>query len=144
MKRLHPSLVLLLAAPSYGYACSSHSLVLWDDMPMSWIRYELGPEAMARSLSTNRPAMWGLLYQVTRACSRRGAGVTGRFLRCSGALAGGAGCLGHWCANCGRQTALRSEHRAVFLLYPGFQPAVGSYLYSHFFIVLLFSSFHLP
>ena len=31
---------------------------------MSWIRYELGPEAMTRYFSTNRP-VWGLLYQVT-------------------------------------------------------------------------------
>src|SRR5574339_170730 len=36
----------------------------WDDLPMSWIRYELGPQAMAEYFSTNRP-VWGWLCQLT-------------------------------------------------------------------------------
>ena len=31
---------------------------------MSWIRYQLGPAAMTRYFSTNRP-VWGMLYQLT-------------------------------------------------------------------------------
>ena len=64
IKRLSPVLVLL------GAAILAYALLIpqmgfyWDELPMTWIRYELGPAAMTRYFSTNRPA-WGLLYQVT-------------------------------------------------------------------------------
>src|SRR6266508_2650849 len=64
MKRLHPALVLLLVAIiAYGLLAPQLGFY-WDDLPMSWIRYELGPGAMTQYFSTNRP-VWGLLYQIT-------------------------------------------------------------------------------
>ena len=59
-----PPLVLaIVAVLAYGLLLPQLGFY-WDDLPMSWIRYQLGPEAMARYFSTNRP-VWGLLYQVT-------------------------------------------------------------------------------
>ncbi|MDQ2690805.1 MAG: hypothetical protein M3Y68_02110, partial [Chloroflexota bacterium] len=60
----HPALALLIVAIlAYGLLIPWLGFY-WDDLPMSWIRYELGPEAMTRYFSTNRP-VWGLLYQIT-------------------------------------------------------------------------------
>lgn len=33
----------------------------WDDLPISWLRYELGKDALTTYFSTNRPA-WGVWY----------------------------------------------------------------------------------
>src|ERR1043165_2527237 len=64
IKRLHPAFVLFLVAIiAYGLLAPQLGFY-WDDLPMSWIRYELGPQAMAQYFSTNRP-VWGLLYQIT-------------------------------------------------------------------------------
>ena len=60
----HPVVLLLfLAILAYGLLLPQMGFY-WDELPMSWIRYELGPEAMTRYFSTNRP-VWGMLYQVT-------------------------------------------------------------------------------
>ena len=45
------------------FVCLAHGFY-WDDLPMSWIRYELGPEAMRVYFSTSRP-VWGAVYQIT-------------------------------------------------------------------------------
>ena len=59
-----PPLVLaIVAILAYGLLLPQLGFY-WDDLPMSWIRYQLGTEAMARYFSTNRP-VWGLLYQLT-------------------------------------------------------------------------------
>ena len=64
MKRLHPAVLLLITSIlAYGILIPQLGFY-WDDQPMSWIRYQLGPEAMTRYFSTNRP-VWGWLYQVT-------------------------------------------------------------------------------
>ncbi len=42
-----------ILAPQLGF--------YWDDFPISWLRYELGQEALTKYFSTNRPA-WGLWY----------------------------------------------------------------------------------
>ena len=61
---VHPVLVLLVVAVlAYGLLLPQMGF-FWDELPMSWIRYELGPEAMTRYFSTNRP-VWGMLYQLT-------------------------------------------------------------------------------
>src|SRR5690349_11703882 len=64
MRKIHPALsLLIIALLAYGILIPWLGFY-WDDMPMSWIRYELGPAAMTRYFSTNRP-VWGLLYQLT-------------------------------------------------------------------------------
>ncbi|MCP4138747.1 MAG: hypothetical protein GY755_00370 [Chloroflexi bacterium] len=42
-----------ILAPQLGF--------YWDDLPISWLRYELGQEALTKYFSTNRPA-WGIWY----------------------------------------------------------------------------------
>src|SRR3989304_3081427 len=64
MKRLHPaSILLVVAILAYGLLIPQLGFY-WDDLPMSWIRYQLGLDAMTKYFSTNRP-IWALLYQVT-------------------------------------------------------------------------------
>ena len=56
-------LLAFLAVLAYGLLLPQMGFY-WDELPISWIRYELGPEALTRYFSTNRP-IWGLLYQLT-------------------------------------------------------------------------------
>jgi len=106
----------------------------WDDLPMSWVRYQLGAEAMTKYFSTNRP-VWGILYQVTTHILPQVPiywqllAFTFRWL----------GAVTVWAI--ARELFPQRERLALslsllFLLYPGFNQQWGSYLYSHFFIVL--------
>ena len=64
MKFFRPPVVLLLVAIlAYGLLIPQLGFY-WDDLPISWIAYELGSEALTKYFSTNRP-VWGLLYQIT-------------------------------------------------------------------------------
>ena len=139
VKRLHPALILFLVAIlAYGLLATQLGFY-WDDMPMSWIRYELGPEAMTRYFSTNRP-VWGLLYQLTTrllpqvpACWQ----IFALIWRWLGAVTVWAIVRELW--NDRPRFALSVA--LLFLLYPGFNQQWGSYLYSHFFIVIFFYFF---
>ena len=103
---------------------------------MSWIPYELGTDAMTRYFSTNRP-VWGLLYQVTTRILPHVPVYWQIFALLLRALTGilfFAVVKRIWK---GRDSfALIAAF--IFLLYPGFNQQWGSYLYSHFFIVLNF------
>lgn len=44
-----------ILAPQLGF--------YWDDLPIGWIRYELGQDALTQYFSTNRPA-WGIWYGI--------------------------------------------------------------------------------
>ena len=134
MKRLHPALALLVTAIlAYGLLLPSLGFY-WDDLPMSWIRYQLGPEAMTRYFSSNRP-VWGLLYQVTTRILPQIPIYWQVFALLLRALTG----ILAW--GIFKRIWPRRETFALiagffFLLYPGFNQQWGSYLYSHFFIVL--------
>ena len=136
MKRLHPAWVLLsvtilaygLLAPQLGF--------YWDDLPMSWIRYELGPQAMAQYFSTNRP-VWGWLYQVTTRLIPQVPvywQIFALLWRWLGAVVVWG--IAHELWKDKPRIALAIA--MLFLLYPGFNQQWGAYLYSHFFIVLFF------
>ncbi|MBI5951042.1 MAG: hypothetical protein HY865_05250 [Chloroflexi bacterium] len=136
MKRLHPSLALLIAAIlAYGLLIPQLGFY-WDDLPMSWIRYQLGTDAMMRYFSTNRP-VWAWLYQITTHILPHVPiywQVFALFWRWLGAVT-------LWAI--AKQLFPQREKFAftlslLFLLYPGFNQQWGSYLYSHFFIVLFF------
>src|SRR5215212_96747 len=136
MKKIHPALLLLIVAVlAYGLLIPQLGFY-WDDLPMSWIRYELGPSAMTRYFSTNRP-VWGVLYQLTTRllpqiplywqifaliCRWLGAVVVWGIVR------------ELWKA----KPRFALGVALLFLLYPGFNQQWGSYLYSHFFIVIFF------
>ncbi|MBK8823541.1 MAG: hypothetical protein IPN58_13290 [Anaerolineales bacterium] len=139
MKKIHPSITLLFAAIlAYGLLIPQLGFY-WDDLPMSWIRYQLGVEAMTKYFSTNRP-IWALLYQVTTRILPHEPiywQVFALFWRWAGAVT-------LWATV--KQLFPQREKFALtlsllFLLYPGFNQQWGSYLYSHFFIVLFFFLF---
>jgi hypothetical protein len=136
MKRVHPVIVILVTAIlAYGLLLPSLGFY-WDDLPMSWIRYSLGPEAMTQYFSTNRP-VWGLLYQVTTRILPQIPIYWQIFALLLRALTG----ILAW-ATFKRIWPGRDSFALIaalfFLLYPGFNQQWGSYLYSHFFIVLNF------
>ncbi len=136
MKRLHPALILLVVAIlAYGLLIPQLGFY-WDDMPMSWIRYELGPEAMTRYFSTNRP-VWGLLYQLTTRLLPQVPvywQIFALLWRWLGAVAVWGIVRELW----KDKPRFALSVALLFLLYPGFNQQWGSYLYSHFFIVIFF------
>ncbi len=139
MKKLHPSITLLITAIlAYGLLIPQLGFY-WDDLPMSWIRYQLGFEAMTKYFSTNRP-VWALLYQITTRIFPQEPiywQVFSLFWRWLGAVT-------LWAV--AKQLFPKRENFALilsllFLLYPGFNQQSVGYLYSHFFIVLFFFLF---
>jgi hypothetical protein len=136
MRKLHPALILFITAVlAYGLLIPQLGFY-WDDMPMSWIRYELGPEAMTRYFSTNRP-VWGLLYQLTT----RLIPQVPAYWQIFALVWRWLGAVAVW--GIGRELWKDKPRFALsvallFLLYPGFNQQWGSYLYSHFFIVIFF------
>jgi hypothetical protein len=136
MKRIHPAITLLLTAIlAYGLLIPQLGFY-WDDLAMSWIRYQLGVDAMTRYFSTNRP-VWALLYQVTTRILPQVPiywQVFALFWRWIGAVTLWATIRNLWPQR--EKFALMLS--LLFLLYPGFNQQWGSYLYSHFFIVLFF------
>lgn len=136
IRLVHPALILLaVAVLAYGLLLPQLGFY-WDELPMSWIRYELGPEALTRYFSTNRP-VWGLLYQLTTHVLPQVPmywEVLALLLRWASAVLVWLIARELWPANreFGLVTAL------AFLVYPGFNQQWTSFLYSHFFIVLCF------
>lgn len=136
MKRIHlTSALFIIAVLAYGILIPTLGFY-WDDLPMSWIRYQLGAEAMTRYFSNNRP-VWGWLYQLTTHIFPQTPiywQVFALFWRWAGAVVVYYISLELW----------QGKHRfafavaAFFLLYPGFNQQWTAYLYSHFFIVLFF------
>jgi len=136
MKKIHPSLTLLIAAIlAYGLLIPQLGFY-WDDMPMSWVPYQLGVEATTRYFSTNRP-VWALLYQLNTHIFPHVPiywQVFALFWRWLGAVT-------LWAVV--KKIFPQREKFALtlsllFLLYPGFNQQWVSYLYSHFFIILFF------
>lgn len=139
MKKLHPAFTLFITA-ILAYALLIPQLgFYWDDLPMSWIRYQLGFEALTKYFSTNRP-VWALLYQITTRIFPQEPIYWQAFallMRWAGALT---------VFGIAKKLFPKRENIAlplslIFLLYPGFNQQWGSYLYSHFFIVLFFFLF---
>ncbi len=136
IRRLHPALVLLgVAILAYGLLIPQLGFY-WDELPMSWIRYELGPAAMTRYFSTNRP-VWGLLYQLTTRLLPQVPiywQVFALLLRWLTAVLAWMVVRELW----PRRRELALITGLLFLVYPGFSQQWTAYLYSHFFIVLCF------
>src|SRR5258706_6628447 len=136
MKKLHPAVVLLIAA-ILGYGLLIPQLgFYWDDLPMSWIRYQLGTEAMTQYFSSNRP-VWGWLFQITTRILPQVPiywQVFALFWRWLGVVTLWAIVRKLW----PQREKFALTLSLLFLLYPGFNQQWVSYLYSHFFIVLFF------
>jgi len=133
---LHPAVIMLVVGVlAYGLLLPQMGFY-WDELPMSWIRYELGPEAMTKYFSTNRP-VWGILYQLTTHVLPHIPiywEVFALVLRWGSSVLVWQIATNLWPGN--REFALIAG--VAFLLYPGFNQQWTSYLYSHFFIVLCF------
>ncbi len=128
-------LLALISVLAYGVLLPQMGFY-WDELPISWIRYELGPEALTRYFSTNRP-VWGLLYQLTTRILPQIPiywEIFALFLRWMTALLVWGIVRELWPGR--RQFALLVS--LLFLLYPAFNQQWASLLYSHFFIVLCF------
>jgi hypothetical protein len=139
MNRLHPALILLIVAIlAYGLLIPQLGFY-WDDLPMSWVRYQLGAEAMTKYFSTNRP-VWGLLYQVTTHILPQ-IPIYWQLLAFTFRWLGAVAVWGIVREVFPQREKLALSLSLLFLLYPGFNQQWGSYLYSHFFIVLFFFLF---
>lgn len=124
---------LTVAILSYGLFIWRHGFY-WDDLPMSWIRYELGIEAMKLYFSTSRP-LWGVLYQITT-----------QFIPQVPVYWQVFALVWRWLSVILLWIILRElwpgRNRMAliaslsFLLYPGFNLQFVSYLSSHFYIVV--------
>lgn len=111
----------------------------WDDLPISWIRYELGPQALTRYFSNNRP-VWGLLYQLTTRLLPQVPldwQIFALFWRWLTAVLVWAVTVQLW----PRQPRFALGVSLLFLVYPGFNAQWTAFLFSHFFIVLAFFLF---
>src|SRR5258706_3005036 len=136
MRKPNPSIVLLaVTLLAYGLLIPQLGFY-WDDLPMSWIRYQLGAEAFTRYFSNNRP-IWGLLYQLTTHIFPQVPIYWQVF-----AL------LWRWLGTVVVWLIIRELWKdkpnfafgvaTLFLVYPGFNQQSGAFLFSHFFIVLFF------
>ncbi|NTU55488.1 MAG: hypothetical protein HGA79_04495 [Anaerolineales bacterium] len=136
MKKFLPALVLFLVAVlAYGLL-SLRLGFYWDDLPITWIRYTLGSEALTSYFSTNRP-VWGLLHQVTTRLIPQVPAYWQVFAlvwRWLGAVVVYLIVAKLW-KDRGR---LALGVSLLFLVYPGFNQHWAAYLYSHFYIVLFF------
>ncbi len=136
MRKLNPSLMLLaVTVLAYGLLIPQLGFY-WDDLPMSWIRYQLGSEALTRYFSTNRP-VWGWLYQITTHILPQ----VPIYWQISALIWRWLGAVLVWLI--GRELWQNNPRFALgvallFLVYPGFNQQWGAFLYNHFFIVLFF------
>jgi len=136
MKYLRPSLVLLVVAfLAYGMLMPKLGFY-WDDVPITWIRYQMGPDALTDYFSTNRP-VWGVLHRLTTSLIPQVPlywQIFALLWRWLGAVVAFAIV----------DKLLKDKPRSalgvalLFLVYPGFNQHWSAYLYSHFYIVLFF------
>jgi hypothetical protein len=136
MKYLRPALVLFAVAfLAYGLLIPQLGFY-WDELPMIWIRYQLGAEAMMRYFSSNRP-VWGWLYQITTHILPAIPiywQIFALLWRWLGAMVMYVIVAKLWQDK--PQSALGVA--LLFLVYPGFNQQSTSYLFGHFYIVLFF------
>ena len=130
-----PWLFLVVAFLAYGLFLWRYGFY-WDDLVMSWIRYQLGPDAMRKYFSTARP-VWAELYILTTSwlpqvpISWQVFSLLWRWI----------GVVLLW--RLVSELWPNHEKMAVlvglfFLLYPGFNLQWVSFLTTHFYIVICF------
>ncbi len=130
-----PFTLMIVTFLTYGLAFWRMGFY-WDDVAISWIRYQFGPQATTKYFSDSRP-VWALLYQLTAyllplkpaywqlfAMFWRWAGVWAFWLVLEKLFP--------------RRKDLALILSLLVLVYPGFNQQWVSYVYSHFFIVLFF------
>ena len=107
----------------------------WDDFPISWIAHTMGGEGLERYFSTNRP-FWGMLYRLTTPIIGTVPlrwQIIALVLRWLTGICFWLLLRQVW----PRQARLAAWAAAFFVVYPGFQQQFVSFLYSHFYIILI-------
>jgi len=130
-----PWLFLVAAFLAYGLFLWRYGFY-WDDLVMSWIRYQLGPDAMRKYFSTARP-VWAELYILTTSWLPQ----VPIYWQVFSLLWRWLGVVLLW--RLVRELWPNHEKLAVlvglfFLLYPGFNLQWVSFLTTHFYIVICF------
>jgi len=130
-----PWLFLLVAILAYGLFIWRYGFY-WDDLPISWIRYQLGVDAMRKYFSTARP-VWAELYVLTTKLLPQ----IPIYWQVFSLLWRWLGVVLLW--RLVRELWPNREKLAVlvgllFLLYPGFNLQWAAFLTTHFYIVLCF------
>jgi hypothetical protein len=130
-----PLLFLGVAIFAYGLLFWRHGFY-WDDLPISWIRYELGREALTNYFYTARP-VWAVLYQITTTflppvpAAWQVFSILWRWL--------GVVLLWQFIRDLWPGRANMAVLAGLlFLLYPGFNLQFASFLTTHFWIVVCF------
>ena len=132
---------LILAAVAFlAYGILAPQLgFYWDGLAISWIGYELGPEALTTYFSTNRPAL-GILYQsLTSLLPYKPI-----FWQILALILRWLSSLLLWAILrqlFPRQKTLSLTAALLFLLYPGFNQQFVSFVYSSHLTVLAFFLF---
>lgn len=133
-----PVMLLLTAVFAYGMFFWQMGFY-WDDLPISWIRYQFGTDTMRVYFSTSRP-VWGELYQITTRLLPQVPPywqLFAIFWRWLGAVVLWSIIRILW----PHRPQMAIVVSSLFLLYPGFNQQWVSFLSSHFFIVLFFFLF---
>lgn len=133
--RMAPWLFLAVAILAYGLFLWRYGFY-WDDLPISWIRYQLGEEAMRQYFSTARP-VWAELYVLTT----RVIPQVPIYWQVFSLLWRWLGVILLWKLT--RELWPDREKTAVlvglyFLLYPGFDLQWAAFLTTHYYIVICF------
>ena len=138
-EKIHPAfLLLVISILAYGLLIPQLGFY-WDDLPISWIRYQFGAEAMRLYFSTSRP-VWGELYQITT----RLLPQVPIFWQIAALLFRWLGAVALWKILrilWPRSPGMAFTGSLLFLLYPGFNLQWVSFVSTHFFIVLFFFLF---
>lgn len=139
MKSIRPAITLFIVTIlAYGLLIPRLGFY-WDELPITWIKYQLGSEALTRYFSTNRP-VWGLLHQLTTFFIPQVPiywQIFALIWRWLGAMVVYEIVLRLW----RDRSRLALSAGLLFLVYPGFNQHWAAYLYSHFYIVLFFFLF---
>src|ERR1044071_7032399 len=140
MKYLRPSLLLsAVAFLAYGLLIPQQGFY-WDDLPISWIRYEFGSAASMEYFSQKRP-VWGVLYQITGWLIPQVPALWQIFALVM--LVASAIVFYVLLEKLFNKPGLALAIALLFLVYPGFNQHFAAYLYSHFYVVLFFFLFSL-
>jgi len=135
-KRLKvPALLLFMAFLAYGILAPKMGFY-WDALPIGWIRYRLGSDALTQYFSTNRP-FWGMIYQLTTSLLPYRPfpwQIFSIFWRWIDAVLFWLLARELW----KDQPRFALTLAFLFLLYPGFNQQSIAFIYSHYFIVLSF------
>ena len=127
-----PITLAIVALLAYGILIPQLGFY-WDDLPMGWIRYQLGQDAFTQYFSTNRPA-WGIWYGfLTRFIPYKPLPwqILALFWRWLSSLA----FFGILRQLFPTQKKLALLASLLFLLYPGFNQQSVSFVYGYHFTV---------